>query len=176
MKNVAKFNLSTERAGMPAVSFKRSDILNTGLLITADLYSCAEDALETAGLQETLKNYAKEQGMEMSSLRLENEGDNLFGLYAICRQGHIVLHINNETGYVSLDVYSYCPGAKPEKLVREMCSFLAPDKLKITYVERGDFGKKTDLKPRRRNRTRNISRVRNMTKSFSRLMFKPKSL
>ena len=150
--------------------------MNTGLLITADLYSCAEDALEMAGLQETLQNYAKENGMEMSNFRLENEGENLFGIYTICRQGHIVLHINNETGYVALDAFTYCPGANPEKLVRQMCDFLAPDKLKITYVERGDFGKKADMKPRHRNRTRNIARVRSMTKSFGQLMLKPKSL
>jgi S-adenosylmethionine decarboxylase len=48
--------------------------------------------------------------------------------------------------------------------------------MKLTYVDRGDFGKKADMKPRHRNKSRKITQMRNMTKRFGKFLMKPKSL
>lgn len=155
--------------------------MKTGLLITADMYGCAEEAMRPAGLKEALEKYAGANGMGMYLLHIENEKNEVlnevaYGIYTLCQEGHVVLHVNSATGYTALDVYSFREGADPEKLVRDLSSYLDPDKVKITYVERGDFGRKADMKPRRNNRSRNVTRVRNMTKKFGRMVLKPKSL
>jgi S-adenosylmethionine decarboxylase len=150
--------------------------LKTGLLVAADLYGCAEDALEQNALKHSLEEYAEANHMHMQSIRLEQEDESNYGIYSICKAGHIIIHVNEEKGFVAIDGFSCSENADPEKLVRELCSFLSPDKMKLTYVDRGDFGKKADMKPRHRNKSRKIAQMRNMTKRFGKLLIKPKSL
>ena len=150
--------------------------MNSGLLIAADLYGCAADALAQNALKEFLEKCALDNSMQLRSIRVEQEDDFRYGIYSICTQGHIILHVNNEKGFVAIDGFSCRENADPEKMVRELCDFLAPDKMKLTYVDREDYGKKADMKPRHRNKSRKISQMRNMTKRFGKLFMKPKSL
>lgn len=150
--------------------------MKTGLLVAADLYSCAEDTLAQDALKETLENYAESNQMRLLSLHIEPEAETGYSIYCICKEGHIILHVNSNKGFVSIDGFSFNEDANPEKLVRELCSFFSPDKMKLTYVDRGDFGKTADMKPRHRNKTRKITQMRNMTKRFGKLFMKPKSL
>ena len=150
--------------------------MKTGLLVAADLYGCAEDALEQNALKHILEEYAEANHMHMKSIRIEQEDETNYGIYSICKTGHIIIHVNEEKGFVAIDGFSCSEDADPEKLVRELCSFLSPDKMKLTYVDRGDFGKKADMKPRHRNKSRKIAQMRNMTKRFGKLLIKPKSL
>ena len=150
--------------------------MKTGLLVAADLYGCAEDALARDALKNILEEYAETNHMHMKSIRIEQENESDYGIYSICKAGHIILHVNYEKGFVAIDGFSCSEEADPEKLVRELCSFLSPDKMKLTYVDRGDFGRKADMKPRHRNKSRKIAQMRNMTKRFGKLLMKPKSL
>ena len=150
--------------------------MKTGLLVAADLYGCAADALEQEALKNILVKYAENNHMHVQSIRVEQENESSYGIYSICKIGHIILHVNFEKGFVAIDGFSCSEDANPEKLVRELCSFLSPDKMKLTYVDRGDFGKKADMKPRLRNKSRKIAQMRNMTKRFGKLLIKPKSL
>ncbi|MBO6182172.1 MAG: S-adenosylmethionine decarboxylase [Acidaminococcaceae bacterium] len=150
--------------------------MKTGLLIAADLYGCADDALPQDSLKEALETFSKNNNMSLLSSRIVPEDEAGYGIYCICKEGHIILHVNHEKGFVSIDGFSYSEGADPEKLVREICGFLSPDKMKLTYVDRGDFGKKADMKPRHRNKSRKITQMRNMTKRFGKFLMKPKSL
>lgn len=172
-----KHQKNTERAvfNLPAV-LKGDNILKTGLLVAADLYGCAEDALEQNGLKSILEKYAEVNHMHMQSIRIEQEDETNYGIYSICKSGHIIIHVNEKKGFVAIDGFSCSEDADPEKMVRELCSFLSPDKMKLTYVDRGDFGKKADMKPRHRNKSRKIAQMRNMTKRFGKLLIKPKSL
>ena len=150
--------------------------MKTGLLVAADLYGCAEDALARDALKIILEEYAETNHRHMQSIRIEQENESDYGIYSICKAGHIILHVNYEKGFVAIDGFSCSEEADPEKLVRELCSFLSPDKMKLTYVDRGDFGRKADMKPRHRNKSRKIAQMRNMTKRFGKLLMKPKSL
>lgn len=150
--------------------------MKTGLLVAADLYGCVEDALEQNALKHSLEEYAEANHMHMKSIRIEQEDEANYGIYSICKTGHIIIHVNKEKGFVAIDGFSCSEDSDPEKLVRELCSFLSPDKMKLTYVDRGDFGKKADMKPRHRNKSRKIAQMRNMTKRFGKLLIKPKSL
>ena len=155
---------------------KGESALKTGLLIAADLYGCAEDALERDTLNGILAQCAERNHMHLKNLHPVPEDETGYSLYCICLEGHIILHVNTEKGFVAIDGFSYHEEADPEKLVRELCSFLSPDKMKLTYVDRGDYGKKADMKPRHRNKTRKITQMRNMTKRFGKFLMKPKSL
>ena len=53
---------------LPAV-LKGDFILKTGLLVAADLYGCAEDALEQNALKHSLEEYAEANHMHMQSIR-----------------------------------------------------------------------------------------------------------
>jgi len=150
--------------------------LKTGLLIAADLYGCADDALSQKALEDVVREFSVTSNMQIQSIRVVQEEEDRYGIYCICQEGHIILHVNDEKGFVAIDGFSCNEEADPEKMVRELCSFLSPDKMKLTYVDRGDFGKKTDMKPRRRNKSRKITQMRNMTKRFGKLFMKPKSL
>ena len=150
--------------------------MKTGLLIAADLYGCAEDALAQKELEEIVEKYSENNNMKLQSIRSVREDETGYGIYCICKEGHIILHVNHEKGFVAIDGFSYSENADPEKLIREICSFLSPDKMKLTYVDRGDFGRKADMKPRHRNKSRKITQMRNMTKRFGKFLMKPKSL
>ena len=150
--------------------------MKTGLLIAADLYGCAEDAIAQNALKEIMEKFAEANHMQLKSVRTEQEDDISYGIYSICKEGHIILHVNTEKGFVAIDGFSCNENADPEKMVRELCSFLSPDKMKLTYVDRGDYGRKADMKPRHRNKSRKIAQMRNMTKRFGKLFMKPKSL
>ena len=121
--------------------------MKSGLLVAADLYGCAEDALVQEALKKVLEDYAEKNSMHMQSIRVEQENETSYGIYSICKAGHIILHVNMEKGFVAIDGFSCSEDADPEKMVRELCSFLSPDKMKLTYVDRGDFGKKADTEP-----------------------------
>ncbi len=150
--------------------------MNTGLLIAADLYECADDVLSLDILKEALEKFSDTANMKMLSSRIVPEDEDGYDIYCICKKGHIILHANPEKGFVAIDSFSCNEDADPEKIVREMCSFLSPNKMKLTYVERRDFGKKADMKPRHRNKSRKMAQMRNMTKRFGKLLMKPKSL
>ena len=111
--------------------------MKSGLLVAADLYGCAEDALAQESLKKVLEDYAEKNSMHMQSIRTEQENETSYGIYSICKAGHIILHVNLEKGFVAIDGFSCSEDADPEKMVRELCSFLAPDKMKLTYVDRG---------------------------------------
>ena len=47
--------------------------MKSGLLVAADLYSCAEDALNQDSLKNILEKYAESNHMHMQSIRIEQE-------------------------------------------------------------------------------------------------------
>ena len=59
--------------------------MKTGLLVAADLYGCAEDALARDALKNVLEEYAETNHMHMQSIRIEQENENNYGIYSICK-------------------------------------------------------------------------------------------
>lgn len=150
--------------------------MKTGLLIAADLYGCAEDALEQGAVKERLEKLSADNHMQMLRMQTEQDDATGYSVCCICKDGHIILHIDTEKGFVSIDGLSFCEDADPEKTVRDLCGFFSPDTMKLTYVDRGNYSKKADMKPRHRNKNRKIAQMRNMTKRFGKYLMKPKSL
>ena len=80
--------------------------MKTGLLVAADLYGCAEDSLAQEALTHILEERAKENHMQVQSIRTEQENETEYGIYSICKAGHIILHVNYEKGFVAIDGFS----------------------------------------------------------------------
>ena len=59
--------------------------MKTGLLVAADLYGCAEDSLAQEALTHVLEERAKENHMQVQSIRTEQENETEYGIYSICK-------------------------------------------------------------------------------------------
>jgi S-adenosylmethionine decarboxylase len=150
----------------------------TGLLIAMDLYSCNSELLADynkvdAALQETITRF----NMEPREFHLDREDDSQeYAISVICTQGHVIFHLYPQMGFVTIDIFTCNENADPDGLSNQLRQFFIPDKVKITYLKRGDFGSEADMKPRRRYNIRNIRRVYNVGTKFKKIMGKPRSL
>ena len=102
--------------------------MKSGLLVAADLYGCAEDALLQEALKKVLEDYAEKNSMHMQSIRVEQENETSYGIYSICKAGHIILHVNMEKGFIAIDGFSCSEDADPEKWYGNSAVFSLPIK------------------------------------------------
>ena len=150
----------------------------TGMLIAMDLYSCSSELLNDfqkveALLQDTVPNFS----MEPREFHLDwEDGKQEYAISVICKQGHVITHIYPQMGFVTIDIFTCNSEADPDSLANQLRQIFVPDKVKITYLKRGDFGSEADMKPRRRYYIRTIRRVYNVGNKFKKIMGKPRSL
>ena len=105
-----------------------------------------------------------------------NEVTGAYAVAFLCRRGHVTLHVRPDQGFVVLDVLSMSEHADEKTLVRTIREYLKPGKIKVTYVTRGDFGTKNDMKPRSSKDGRTTQRLQSMGRTFRRIMLKPRSM
>ena len=86
------------------------------------------------------------------------------------------MHVYPDMGFATIDIFTCFKEADPDGLARFMRHYFNPDKSKITYLERGDFGNESDMKPRRKSHTKIIRKAKTFGKKLSKLMMRPKSI
>ena len=104
------------------------------------------------------------------------DGINEYSVFAHCKQGHVTLHLYPDLGFVTIDVFTCFKDADPDGLARFLRHYFDPDKSKITYLERGDFGSESDMKPRRKSNIKTVRRARTIGNKLSKLIMKPRSM
>ena len=115
--------------------------------------------------------------MEPSGVYVNDEdGIDEYSVFAHCKQGHITMHVYPDMGFATIDIFTCFKEADPDGLARFMRKYFNPDKSKITYLERGDFGNESDMKPRRKSHTKIIRKAKTLGKKLSKLMMRPKSI
>lgn len=150
----------------------------TGKLIAIDMYNCSASILNDADAAEkALEQACTDFCLQPCQIiRNREEDQNEYSLFAICKQGHITLHIYPEVGFVTADVYSCYENADSAGMARFLRNYLDADKSKITLLDRGDFGTESDMKPHRRSNIKFIRRTQNFGGKLKNMMMKPRSI
>ena len=126
--------------------------------LTLDLYNCDANRL---GAVDEIKNILKSVvGSEprLTSEAIDEGHCSIIGAFAA---GHIALHVYKELRYVAVDIFTCADSDEPEELSKVIRKFFRPDKIKSTFLKRGDFGLEREIKPKIKVRVAPLRRVKN---------------
>lgn len=150
----------------------------TGKLIAVDMYNCSDviiNNLEDA--KEQLQHACSAFGLQPCDIVVRKEEEQSeYSLFAICKQGHVTLHVYPELGFSTADVFSCLEDAEPENVAKYLRTYFDADKSKITLLDRGDFGTLSDMKPHRRSKVKFIRRTQNLGGKLKNIIMRPRSL
>lgn len=149
-----------------------------GIQMVIDMYNCSDLLLNDATeVRTTIENAVAEFAMRPHETYINcEEGINEYSIFSHCKQGHVTLHLYPDLGFVTIDIFTCFKDANPDGLLRFLREYFEPDKSKITYLNRGDFGSESDMKPRRKSNIKTIRRARTIGNKLSKLMMKPRSI
>ncbi len=126
--------------------------------LTLDLYNCSA---ETFSDIDEIKDVLKSVVGSEPRLTAESMDENHFAIIGAFEGGHIALHGYSELRYVAVDIFTCAEDeSEPEKLSKTLRQFFRPDKLKSTFLKRGDFGK-GDIKPKIKTKVAPLRKVKN---------------
>ena len=126
--------------------------------LTLDMYNCETNRLGNVDeIKETLKSVFGSEP-RLTSEVLDEEHCSIIGAFA---EGHIALHIYKELRYVAVDIFTCSDSDEPEELAKVIRKFFRPDKIKSTFLKRGDFGLEREVKPKIKVRVAPLRRVKN---------------
>lgn len=154
----------------------------TGKLIAIDMYNCgAGETSDVQKAQQLLEAGCSEFHLESQQVIVcQEQGQDEYSISAVCKQGHVTLHIYPKLGFIAADIFSCHDGADPAGMARYLRSAFVCDKAKITLLDRGDFGNKYDMKPNHRSHIKFIRRTQNMTQNvgdkLKKMMLKPRGI
>lgn len=150
----------------------------SGKLIAIDMYSCAEEQIADAKVAEgILRKGCEENSMAPREIICcQEDGNTEYSLSAICKQGHVTLHIYPEIGLITADVFSCSKDADQAAMGRYLRDAFDADKSKITVLDRVDFGSESDMKPSRQSKIKFTSRTKNLGGKLKKMMLKPRSI
>lgn len=125
--------------------------------LTLDFYNCSDKKLSDIEeikkiLQETIGEEPK-----LTSAQINGERLSIIGAFM---EGHIALHIYSDLRYVAADIFTCAENIELEELAGVLRKYFKPDKIKSTFLNRGDFNK-VELKPKITTRVAPLRRVRN---------------
>ncbi|MBR0261400.1 MAG: S-adenosylmethionine decarboxylase [Selenomonadaceae bacterium] len=126
--------------------------------LTLDLYNCDTNRLGSFDeIKDTLKSVVGSEPRITSEFI--NEGHcSIIGAFD---KGHIALHVYKELRYVAVDIFTCSESDDPEELAKVIRKFFRPDKIKSTFLKRGDFGLEREIKPKIKVRVAPLRRVKN---------------
>ncbi len=126
--------------------------------LTLDLYNCDASRLgRVEEIKDTLKSVVGSEP-RLTSEVMDEEHFSIIGAFS---EGHIALHVYNELRYVAVDIFTCTDSEKLEELAKIIRQFFRPDKIKSTFLNRGDFGLEREVKPKIKVRVAPLRRVKN---------------
>ena len=137
--------------------------------LTVDMYSC-DHLLKGVAWETVLAGIIENSGYTVLRLLPQKIDDSHFVLAAIFSEGHLILHTYRELKYVAADIYLCHEAAEPEILAKLLRKFFKPEKIKTTYLKRGDFLSPKDIKPRIKTRLAPLRRIHNTGAKVIRLL------
>lgn len=150
----------------------------SGKLIAIDMYSCAEEQISNPSVaEEILRKGCEETSMNPRDVICwQEDGSTEYSLTAICKQGHVTLHIYPKIGLITADVFSCYKDADQAAMGRYLRDAFDADKSKITVLDRVDFGSESDMKPSRQSKIKLTCRTKNFGGKLKKMMLKPRSI
>ncbi len=126
--------------------------------LTLDLYNCDTSRLGNVDeIKDTLKSVV---GSE-PRLVAEAIDDGHCSIIGAFTEGHIALHVYRELRYVAVDIFTCADSDEPDRLAKTIRKFFRPDKMKSTFLKRGDFGLEREIKPKIKTRVAPFRSVKN---------------
>ena len=126
--------------------------------LTLDLYNCDASRLSSvAEIKDTLKSVVGSEP-RLTSEVIDEGHCSIVGAFA---EGHIALHVYRELRYVAVDIFTCTEIDNAEELGKVIRKFFRPDKIKSTFLKRGDFGLEREIKPKIKVRVAPLRRVKN---------------
>ncbi len=126
--------------------------------LTLDLYNCNTKRLNNS---EEIKNILTGIIGKEPTITSEAIAKDHFTIIGAFSDGHIALHVYVLLRYVAVDIFTCNENGEPEEISKALRKFLQPDKIKSTFLKRGDFGLEKDIKPKIITRVAPLRRVRN---------------
>jgi len=126
--------------------------------LTLDLYNCETNRL---GVVEEIKDTLKSVIGSEPRLTSEAIDENHCSIVGAFAEGHIALHVYKELRYVAVDIFTCTESDNSEELAKIIRKFFRPDKIKSTFLKRGDFGQEREIKPKIKVRVAPLRRVKN---------------
>ena len=126
--------------------------------LTIDLYNCSTRRLQNA---EEIKAVVTKVIGDTPNLQSSNITDSHIAIVGAFALGHIAIHVYSEYRYVAVDVFTFSEDNEPELLSKELRKFFQPDKIKSTFLKRGDFGLEKEIKPKIKTRLAPLRKIHN---------------
>lgn len=137
-----------------------------GKHLLMDFYGCYEDALiDEDDIIDAFINALKEANFptnEVSFARHEED----FSISALDESCHVFMHVYANYGYVAVDIFSFERLIHSPILMKSLKDFFGAEKVKVTSINRGDFGQLTEMKPRSKTTITAKARVKRTGKQI----------
>lgn len=124
--------------------------------LTLDMYNC-DTSHSVDEIKDTLKSVVGSEPRLCSEV-IDEGHCSIIGAFA---EGHIALHVYRELRYVAVDIFTCTDSEEPDELAKVIRKFFRPDKIKSTFLKRGDFGQEREIKPKIKVRVAPLRRVKN---------------
>ena len=124
--------------------------------LTLDLYNCSEKKINDIDEIKKLLQEMIGEEPQLISEKMEGERSAIIGAFM---KGHIALHVYGDFRYVAADIFTCTEDIEPEELAGVLRKFFQPDKMKSTFLKRGDLST-PDIKPKIKTRVTPLRRVR----------------
>lgn len=139
--------------------------------LTADLYNCKENKLLDMEMTvASLRRLTEEAGLHILQVDTQVIEKGHFVVLLALKEGHLALHTYTELRYAAGDIFLCDANAEPETLFKGLRSFFKPEKIRTTFLKRGDFGKAKDMKPKIKSRVAPLRRIHNTGAKVIRLL------
>ena len=126
--------------------------------LTIDFYNCNTKRLQNV---EEIKLILKKIIGDKPELQTFDISEGHISIISAFKEGHIAVHTYSELRYVAVDVFTCSENAEPELLSKELRHYFQPDKIKSTFLKRGDFGQDKDIKPKIKTRLAPLRKIHN---------------
>ncbi len=127
--------------------------------LTLDLYNCNDKKFfDLAAIKAAIDSVFGAEA-DIISTKIDNDHS---AFVAAFKEGHIALHIYSALKYVSVDIFTCNESGESEELAKVLSKYFQPEKIKSTYLKRGDFGLEKDVKPKIKVRVAPLRKVRNV--------------
>ncbi|MBR1396291.1 MAG: S-adenosylmethionine decarboxylase [Selenomonadaceae bacterium] len=126
--------------------------------LTIDFYNCNSEKLDDIDKIKAVIEEIVGSKADLQATVISNGHISIIGAF---EDGHIAIHVYSELGYVAVDVFTCSEDSEPELLSKELRKFFQPDKIKSTFLKRGDFGLEREIKPKIKTRLAPLRKIHN---------------
>ncbi len=144
--------------------------------LTIDMYNCKMNKLtDTELLQQSLHAVIETSNFTVLNTDIKVLAGQQTTAFILLKEGHISIHTYPDLKYAAVDVFLCGETSQPEKAAKALRKVLKPEKTKMTYLKRGDFGSVKDMKPKIKTKTAHLRRIQNTGAKVIRVLSRRKA-